>query len=468
MPKWISRSLLTVLVLGVSYVLAVQVLRWIAFGEEEREALALMEPLPPPPAGASGFKYLAFVDLVIPAAELDQALALELAAYQSWHAGWGVRLLEQETSEALDPDAESFLSPVAARYAKRPMVQAPDAACGMRERDCLGKLRGHEEEVRQWLGAEAAKLALAENALRSENLLNPYPQAIDSPIANFGVLRLPFNDIALQALDGDVPTATARACALLAAERRFLRQGGVLVDKMVHLAAVDGAAALVLGLRRLDPEAPLPSTCTEAVAPVAPEDYLACDAMRGEFAAISTVGTALDAAMRESNEPVHWLIRWTLVDARLMRAWTARQFAPMCHPDQVADILAGRVPASVNPVGFEWLSVDTWAAPTSRMLASIAAPDYVVYQERLLDAAAMLRLQLAAIRAVGGELAVDDVPEAAASPGYTIRVEDGAWVLPLRKPREQEQSGLRIAIPRARSADAPDESADQPSVARPR
>ena len=449
MPKWISRSLLTVLVLGVSYVLLVQVLRWVAFGEEEREALALMEPLPPPPAGASGFKYLAFVDLDIPAAELDQALALELAAYQAWHAGWGVRLLEQGTSEAPDPDAESFQSPVAARYARRPVVEAPDAACSLRERDCLGKLRGHEADVRQWLAAEAAKLALAENALRSEHLLNPYPQAIDSPMANFGVLRLPINDIALQALDGDVPAATARACALLAAERRFLRQGTVLVDKMVHLAAVDGAAALVLGLRRLDPEAPLPSMCTDALAPVVAEDFLACDAMRGEFAAISTVGTALDAAMRESNRPTHWLSRWTLVDVRLMRAWTARQFAPMCHPDQVAGILAGRAPEPASPIEFEWISVDTWAAPVSRILASIAAPDYVVYQERLLDGAAMLRLQLAALRAVGGELAVDEVPEAAASPGYSIRVEDDAWVLPLRKPREQEQSGLRIPLPPA-------------------
>lgn len=445
MMKWLKNSLLVGLVLAIGYLIAVQVLRWIAFGDEERAALALMEVEVPAPTGSSGFKYLAFSGRDIPAAELDQALARDLAAYRDWHAGWGARLLD-DGIQASVADPEYFDSPVAATYPERPKVDAPAAACGLRETDCLGKLRGHEDDIRAWLQAEAARLALAERALRSDHLGNPYPPAMDSPIAAFQILRLPVNDIALQALDGDVAGATVRACDLLAAERRFLRQDGQLIDKLVHGSLVDGAAALLLGLHRLAPEAPLPGNCAAALAPVAAEDFLACGAFRKEYATVASLSTAMHEATSESWNPLHWLSRWALNDDRLMRAWSARHFAPMCRPEGIAGILEGRVPDAPAFAYDPW-SVDFWAAPISHILSAIAAPAYGQYQDRLLDQAASLRLHLAAIAAVGGELPAAQVPTAAASPGYEITVQDGHWVLPLRRPNAQVAPELRIAIP---------------------
>lgn len=434
------KTLVALLAVLVAYVLTVQLLRWIAFGEEERAALALMTPAPSPPPGTSGFKYLGLADLEIPPDELDAALARDLAAFRAWHDGAAARMgLRGEQTE-------TWASPLASEYPARPPLAPPEGACGLREADCLAKLRGHEPDVRDWLRAEAARLDLAERALAADHLANPYPPAADAPLASFQALRLPINAIALQALDGDLPGALGRACRLLAAERRFLAQDGMLIDKMVHGVITDSAAGLVLAIRRADPAAPMPPACEAALAPVEATDYLACGAFKHEYAMVAEVARLLDERTRPGLDPRHWLTRWTLVDERLMRGWSAENFAPMCSEAGVAAILAGDVPKAVAPRP-DYASVDFWAAPISRILASIAAPAYDQYQDRLLDHAASLRLHRAALAAIGGELPVSAVPEAAASPGYTIRIDDGHWVLPLRRPPGGATAELRIAFP---------------------
>lgn len=438
MARWFRKTFIALLVVLVAYVLAVQVLRWIAFGDEERDALALMEPLPPPPAGSSGYPYLGLAHLEIPPEALDDALARDLAAFRAWHEGAAERMnLRGEQNE-------TWVSPLAADYPARPPLTAPEGACGLREADCLAKLRGHEAVVSEWLASESARLALAERALAADHLANPYPPAMDAPLAGFQVLRLPLNAIALQALDGDLPGALDRACGLLAAERRFLAQDGMLIDKMVHGAASEGAAGLVLAIRRADPSVPVPPACGAALAPVQAGDYLVCGAFKHEYAMVAGISRQPD--QRHRIDPRDVFARLVLMDERLMRGWSAVNFAPMCSDAGRAAIVAGEVP---RPTSFEmdYASVDYWAAPISRILASISAPAYDKYQERLLDHAATLRLRLAAVAALSGPLPATEVPQAAASPGYTIRVEDGHWVLPLRQPVDPAVPELRIALP---------------------
>jgi hypothetical protein len=440
MAKWFRKTFVALLLVLVAYLLTVQVLRWIAFGEEERAALALMEPLPPPPAGTSGYKYLGLAHLDIPLDGLDAALARDLAAFGEWHAGAGARMNLSGEQE------ETWASPLAAEFPARPPLAAPDGACGLREADCLAKLRGNEAAIRAWLQAEAARLDLATRALASDHLANPYPPAADAPLAGFQLLRLPINAIAVQALDGDLPGALDRACGLLAAERRFLAQDGMLIDKMIHGVVSESAAGLVLAIRRADPAAPMPPACEAALAPVAAADYLTCGAFKHEYAMVAGISRQLDEHTRGGFNPRDWLVRSALIDERLMRGWSAGNFAPMCSEEGTAAILAGEVPVAGVPE-IDYASVDYWAAPISRILASIAAPAYHQYQDRLLDHAASLRLHRAAVFAVGGELPVAAVPEAAASPGYAIRVDDGHWVLLLRRPPGEALAEQRIAIP---------------------
>lgn len=180
--KLFKRLTLTALVLLVGYVLSVQVLRWIAFGDEEREALALMAQPVPVPGGPGGFKFLAFPNLAVPRDELDAALAEDVAAYRAWHAGLGGRMALDATD---GPTEAGFVSPVAARYPARAAIELPEGACNYRDPDCLDTLRGHEARFRDWLVAEADRLELANEALRSEHLANPHPAGFDSPFAAY-------------------------------------------------------------------------------------------------------------------------------------------------------------------------------------------------------------------------------------------------------------------------------------------
>ena len=382
---------LTVLVLLVAYVLVVQVLRWLAYGDEERAALAVMDVAPSPPEGEAGFKYLAYTELDVPRAELDAALAADLAAFETWHAGSGERFVGSGSVT----DTPVPMLPSADRFAARAPSAPPDAACGYREQDCLARLRGHESEVRAWLDADGARLALAERALASGHVLNPYPHDVASPIANFRVLRLPLNDIALQALEGDVAAALPRACGLLADARRHLRNDGMLIDKMVMAALVEGAGSLLLDLRSLDPARPLPADCDEALAPVSLDDYQVCGALRTEYAMMAELSRLTHEAMGGWRLPS----RWVLYSDKLQRGWTATHFAPMCTADGQAAIARGEIPALDTPE-FSRASVDFWAAPVSHILASIATPAYADYQQRLLDHARVLGDDLAAIQAV--------------------------------------------------------------------
>ena len=440
MGKWIVKPLIVLLVLGVGYLLTVQVLRAIAFGEDERAALAVMTPVPPPPPGQSGYKYLGLQHLEIPLGELDAALATDLAAYDEW--------LAHRARQTIDSvPEEGYGSPLPGQYPARADMARPEGICGLREPDCLARVRENEATVRDWLAQEAVRLDLAERALASDHLANPYALSGASPIASFGLLALPLNAIALQGAEGDVPGALDRACGLLANNRRFLAQDGQLIDTMTHGALLEGAAGLVLALRREAPELPLPPSCTQALAPVLARDFLACSAFKHEHDMVARYAQRLDKAGRDGFNPLHAIQRWTLTDERLLRAWHAQPLAPLCTEEGQAAILAGRVPEPAPAGETPWLSVDFVAAPVSRILGDIAMPVYHQYQTRLLDDAAVLRLYIAAIAAVGGELEPGEVPVVAASPGYEIRTEDGHWILPRRDPRDPARPELRIAIP---------------------
>jgi hypothetical protein len=448
MAKFFKRTSLAALVLLVAYVLTVQVLRWIAFGDEEREALALMEQPVPAPEGPGGFKYLAFPNLVVPQDELDAALAEDVAAYREWHAGAGERFALESTG---DENTQSFVSPVAARYPERAELEFPEGACGFRDADCLEVLRGHEPRFRDWLAGESDRLALARAAMRAEHLANPHPSGIDTPFPAYTLLRLAFHDIALQALDGDHAGALEQACELLGSARRFLRHDGLLIDKMVHASQAQAAAGLVLSIRRADPDLPMPASCAEALAPVAAGDYLLCNALRAEFEMSASLSRQMDAALAASWNPLRVGSRWLLIDGRLQRGWSAQPLSPLCREENLEAISQGRLP-DPRPLEFSKASVDFWSAPVSNILANIGPPSYDNYQRRLLDHAAVLRLQLAAIAHANGEIESAEVVLAGASPGYApVRDGDG-WVLPLLAGERSAAPEFRIravAVPAA-------------------
>lgn len=393
MTRWFKRLFLTVLFLALGYVVAVQVLRWIAFGEEEREALAVMTVQAPLPEGPSGFKYLAYAHKQVPDDALDEVLAADIAAFAEWHADSGTRVWAGEQGP-YEPPA----TPGADRYPDLPESAMPAVACSFQQDDCLAHLRGHEAEARAWLDAEAARIRRVEQALASPHLANPYPPNVAAPLPPYQQLRLPLNDIALQALEGDIAGALPRACGLLADARKHLRSNGYLIDKTVFAALVDGASDLLLRLRQADPTLPLPAACDDATAPVVLDDYQVCGALRAEFSLMAEYSRQ----MHESSGGWRLPTRWVLHDQRLQDGWIAMGLAPYCTPEGQSLIARGELPEVPNEE-FSRTSVDFWAAPISRILSQIAPPAYGNYQKRLLDHATRTGSNLEAISSFAAE-----------------------------------------------------------------
>lgn len=267
------------------------------------------------------------------------------------------------------------------------------------------------------------------------------------------MLRLSFHAVALRSLDGDPAGALGQACDLLAAGRRFLRHDGQLIDKMVLASLTQGAASLVLAIRRADPASPMPGACSAALAPVAADDYRVCNALRAEYEMGATMSRQWDAALAKSWNPIHVGTRWVLADDRLQRGWIARSLAPLCREQDFAAIDQGRLPGRDSPE-FSMASVDYWAAPLSNILANISPPSYNQYQHHLLDHAAVLRLQLAAIAHANGELTAAQVLEAGASPGYALVREADAWRLPLLASHGNQVPEFLVSITEAPAPDA--------------
>jgi hypothetical protein len=456
--KWLRQIVLALLIVTGLALAAVWALRLAAKDDAAREARALMEQPPAVAAGDNGYAWLAFPDRRIPEAELEAALQAELAAFQSWQAGQGDRLLDGDGDLAMGVlDVGRFESPAAARYPERPKVPAPDLACSLRDPECLPRVREHADAVRAWLQADAERLALAERSFGAGHLSDPYPPAVDAPLPAYTTWRLALNAAALQAVDGDVAGASARACRMLDSARRFGRQGGNLIAKLVPMALAESSAGLLLSLQRENPGLVLPADCAPALAPVQTEDFLVCDALRHEYRMNATLAQQLDGALAgwHPNKLAHRLL---LQDGELQQLWLAEGLAPACRDDYRQQVLAGTVPPPAADTVHRG-QLRCYAAAINCLLVEIAQPAYGDYQGRLLDHAARQRLQVAAIRAATGQLPREDVAAAAASPGYALQSRDDGWELSLRHARSADEASFRVKLPAVPTAPAAPESA---------
>ena len=448
--KWI---LFVPLALFAAALLAVQLLRWWAVDDADREALALMQVDSRPTGGRSGFAALALSDHRIPIDQLDRVQAADVAAFEAWFAdpdGAPANYL-RDAVFSHEADSMGFWSDAEAHrrvvQAFPPISPAPllDGTCSLRTFGCLEKVRESPQLAEGLLRDGAHALALADLALASDHLRSPYPEAWESPIPSYSLLRLPLNQAALDSVQGRLPLAMSRACRALAGARRIARQPEHLMDKLIGDALAEGAASLLLELRRENPSEPLPQECEEALRPVLPAEALACPSIRGEFRRNAVGSQRMAAALSESWHPRDVVARLMLSDPGLTNVWMARSLSVYCSDDFVQAAMVGRIPPG-PPEGTISGSLECYAAILSCTLIDIAAPAYFDYQARMLDSAATLRVLLVAQAAAGGELQGVDLAEAAASPGYELQFNQTAreFTLSLKKPRNNESEPLKF------------------------
>ena len=425
-------SLLGLLVLGV---LGVQLLRWTALDQEDRALLSLARVAPAPAEGRSGFAALSLSDYDIPADRLDAEMAAEVQAYTAWLAGQGEATRAASRAAADGGDAselDRWTPKVASRYQARKAIGYDSPLCGFSATDCLARVRFDTGEMRAFVAGESARLARVDQALAADHLHSPYPPSHQAPLLPFATLRLSLTQAAMDAVDGRVPQALSRTCRTLSAARRFAPGARDLVNKMVFPGLAEGAAALLLDIRREHPAEPLPDDCRDALRPVEADDYLMCEAMRGEFRMGAAFSANQDRALAGSWSPSDLFARHLLIDAGLHDAWMANTFATPCTDDYRREVLAGRVPA-LPPAPVSRSHMHCYAAAISCLLAEIALPAYGGYQGRQLDHAAKLRALLAAQSALGGDADAATLEAAAASPGYAVSVDPAARTITVQQ-----------------------------------
>jgi hypothetical protein len=435
--RFLLNTFVAVLLLLLVPLLLVQGLRaWAKRDPDALAALAVMDQVPGPHEGRNGYTDLLYAELDIPEDEREAAFAAEVAAYQRWFDSQGQRMLA-------DAWEGQFESPAKARYPIRRPPETPETVCGLSDPTCLQQVAANPEAYRASLQDRADVLALADASLAADRFESPFPPGFDAPLPAYNLWRLSLTAAALQALDGDIAGATERSCAMLASARRFAAQRRGLIDTMVPMALTEGAAGLLLELRRAHPEQPLPANCGAALAPVQAEDYLMCDALRSEFRMQSTMARQMQAALSEDGSASALFSRWYLVDGELTTMWSAEMFADACSGDYRQAVLAGTVPP-MNRRLVNHAQPRCYAAYASCVLVGIATPVYDGYQVRLLDHAARLRLLLALI--AQAEQGLDDagVERLAASPGYTLKRADGRWQLGMRYARGDQAEVFEV------------------------
>jgi hypothetical protein len=424
MLKWLRRGTASLLVLLVLLLLAVHLLRWMAYGDEQRAAVALASVPPPAATGRSGYAALALSDFEIPADAIDAQMAAEVRDYGQWLAQQGDSLIGADADAAF----ETWVPRVAGRYPARVALTYQSPLCPMNGSGCLALARADTGALRELMAGQSARLALVDQALTADHLRSPYPPSHQAPLPPYTALRLSLTQAAFDAVDGRVPEAMARTCRTLAGARRFNADARDLVGKMVFPALAEGSAALLLELRREYPAAPLPADCAPALVPVQASEFLVCEAMRGEFRMGAALTASQDAALADHWTPTALFARWVLMDGELQDAWMAQTLAAPCTDDYRREVLAGSVPPPpARPVSRG--DLHCYAAAINCLLAEIALPAYGDYQGRLLDNAARLRLLLAAHSAVGAEVEPANLRAAAVSPGYGVSVDAQARTL---------------------------------------
>lgn len=400
-------------------------LRGLAMGEQERAAADWLRTVPDGSPQDNGYSWLAFSGYEVPEDKLASVTAAEVGRFVAWE-----KALVEETVDRWDfafnglqeLSGVGFDGPRAQAYAQRADWRVPSSFCAAQSRGCLARVAAAPEPVRAQLAEQAARLEAAERALAAGEFGDPHPPSMFAPLPPMQYLRLPLTRAALLAVDGQVDEAMRRSCGQLADSRRLAADSNMLVHKLVLLSHAQGAAELLLDLRRAHPDRMLPGNCASALAPVVPQHYLACESLRREAAWQARLWRQLQREMTGRPYPAQVLFRHFLQDAALLEAWLGMSYAGYCSEDFTRAAMAGAALTAPPPA----VAVDdlrcALASLSCRMLTDGVAKQGIKYQERMQQLSAKLQLLLAAHEIADGATTVEGVL-ARGIPGHTLALE---------------------------------------------
>ena len=310
-------------------------LRALAMGDAEREALALMDVPPAPLPGDNAFLWLATESHDVPEAELQAAINADNEAFKKYLDEYAANPPKRGTVPRLYQPLEQSRYP-----ARRPSVLGDDACqLGMGGSRCLDVVRANPAATRYLIDAESGRLESARRALASGHVADTYPDF--APFQDWDPIALELTASALEAVEGRVPSALQRTCGLLAWARTLSTNSTAYQLRSQAWSVREAASSLLLDLRRSHPDVPLSPECRDAVAPAAPAEFDLCEMARAEFRSHVRFQPRLPGGGNVVERLVRRMGGFYFSDEPLGKAWLAQRHAPFCRDGARQALAAG-------------------------------------------------------------------------------------------------------------------------------
>ncbi len=347
--------------------------------------------------------------------------------------------------------------PEGVRPNQLPTKEEGAVLCKASQSGCLATIRHGLDAARTVLARHAALLERLRALSAYDHVHYLFPPRYDSPIPALQYQgALMDSDAALRFVDGDKAEGMTRACAATVIWRRFALHSDQLIVQMVAVRYFMGAATLVGEMLAEWPlDAPLPSACEEAFAPMDATAMDLCDSLRAKYVSNKAVLESMTDTTSsmwnsegESRKSVHF--GRALVGTALKfvlhpdgaAAMTAPTYAAMCTSDSDVHVEAIRL-SHDSAIGYCGMQGELFN-PLGCYMAHVSNPDALPYSARygmLFVANRLLRASL-------------DLRESAGKPH---REHDNAAVS-RTEPSDVVEDSVRRILSTKRSYVRPDES----------
>lgn len=363
--------------------LAWSISRAMGPGRAHRDALVLVQT-PWDAPGRNAFDALWLMPYAVPAGEIEAVASHDMQRFMA------LPMMHAPDTRA----ADAFTSAAARSYANElPDDDDRDLFCLPHDADaCLAKVRADPLAYRALVDRYLPLLERHARLADHGHLRNRMPARLDAPFPDFSSARLALTRNALLFAEGESDAALDATCREFETWRRLGAQTDMLVANMAAISYSSGGNGVLFAamLRELPREHALPASCRIAMRPPRLDELSMCRAMRGEHAFTTQAMQSMPEALQEEN-PLARVLAPLLFNREKTEARLAMAHARYCDAGAESR-LVGDVPFDEGGLpAFGLLEFGCLDNAVGCILASIAAPAYHGYQNRLLDHGERLR-----------------------------------------------------------------------------
>ena len=355
---------------------------WPPSAAQQRALAALEAPHDLP--GSNAYVTLATLEMQAPLVHRQAQVDEHTRRFQAWYD-------DSYAPGFIRGDAESEAGvppPLPVDGAARTPTADP-ALCGFRDAaTCLERVRRAPEAVAAALATRATLLSRMDELAAHGHYRSPLVQAPPGPWPVLGPLAVPLGAHALAHVQGDSARALAGLCRDAGSGRMLMAHGDNLLATMMGIAMLRANAELFAAvLAELPADAPLPSGCATAFAPLSADEAAVCNGMRGEFAMQQRFALLMDRKIEAGPRSGR-----LFYNGRKTLARQAEALAWPCLPAARQAVAEDRRAPLPSLPAVAWWQPQCLTNAIGCILSDIAGPAYTGYLYREQDAAAQLRL----------------------------------------------------------------------------